>query len=59
MNEDELDIGYMDSQIEVFLEQYSGTSYGESVRNRRENTRDDDWGGIHEIFSELEQDGFV
>lgn len=54
-----MDIGYMDSQIKSFIDQYWGTAIGESIYNWRSNTRDDDYEGIKDIYKDLEAQGYV
>lgn len=40
----------MDQEIQRFVEIYQGRACGESVKNRRENIRDNDYESIAEIY---------
>lgn len=54
-----MDIEYMKSEIESFINQYWGTAIGESIHNWRSNTRDDDYDSIEAIYKDLEAQGYV
>ena len=51
--ENVLDIYDMDCEINQFVNQYFGTSIGESIRNKRMNVSDDDYDSIKEIYKEV------
>ena len=54
-----MDINDMKTEIQKFLNQYDGTTIGQSIYNRMCNLRDDDYEGIEAIYDELEEGGYI
>ena len=50
-----LSLEEMKQEINLFIEEYWGTSIGERVYHRMCNTRDDDFDGIKEIYDYVKE----
>lgn len=50
---EELTIQEMDNAIKQYINEYDGTAIGEHISRWRENTYDDDYDAIEEIYNEV------